>query len=586
MKACLLTIGMITAGSSLSIESNGNYLPPTNTTDRIIVKYKNGFTPLSGLNEMTNMVAQSTGERITHVKHAFNGAQVLKLDAKKPLAALQGIIRQLESFPHVEYAEPDLIMHPLFVPNDPRYHEQWHYSNHTGGINLPQAWDTTRGGNAVVAVVDTGYLPHGDLVSNILPGYDMISDLFIANDGDGRDNDARDPGDYAPECSDYPWNSWHGTHVAGTVGAATDNGTGVAGVAFGAKILPVRVLGKCGGYSSDIADGIVWASGASITGVPGNQNPANVINLSLGGLSPGCSRTFSRAINTARRQGATIVAAAGNNAYDVANKEPANCDGVIAVAATTQDATLASFSNFGDGVDVSAPGAGILSTYNGGFLIPGRDTYTYKSGTSMAAPHVSGVAALLYAVKPDITPDQVEQIITATARPFPAECIGCGSGILDAAAAVQQALNVDWGPPLLHNHVPETGLAAETGQSLLFAFDVPDGVDDLSFSISGGTGDADLYIQFDAEPTLSHYACRPYFPGNNESCVAINTIRPGRYYVMLFAYSAFSDVALVANYSLAGTNANRLFKQFNDHSITDFVFSGMSSPVEMPLSGE
>ncbi|MCU7919464.1 MAG: S8 family serine peptidase [Candidatus Thiodiazotropha sp. (ex Epidulcina cf. delphinae)] len=584
IKAYLLTIGMIVAGSSLSIESGSEYPPPTNITDRIIVKYKNGGALSSGVNEMTDAVAQSIGERIAHVKRAFNGAQILKLNAKKPLEELQGIIQEIERFSQVEYAEPDLIIHPAFTPNDPRYNEQWHYFDDTGGIRLPLAWDTARGENAVVAVLDTGYRPHPDLLPNILPGHDMISDLFRANDGDGRDDDAQDPGNYAPECYTY-LSSWHGTHVAGTVAAIADNQVGVAGIAFRAKLLPVRVLGRCGGYMSDIADGIVWASGTSIAGIADNQHPADVINLSLGGTFFGCPRTFSHAIETARRQGATIVAAAGNNSRDVSLTTPANCDGVIAVAATTREANRLPFSNFGDAIDVSAPGMSILSTHNSGYVVADNDTYASKSGTSMAAPHVSGVAALLYAVKPDITPDEVERILTTTARPFPTECIGCGSGILDAAAAVEEAGNAGPGLTLLHNAVPATGLAAEDDQSLLFAIDVPEGATTLSFTLSDGSGDADLYVQFAAEPTQTGYQCRPYLYGNEERCV-IRHIQAGRYYVMIHAYNAFSDVTLVANYSLAGGNPDSLFENLDDYPIADFVFSGVSSPIQVTRSGE
>jgi serine protease len=330
---------------------------------------------------------------------------------------------------------------PLYTPNDPRYNEQWHYYETTGGIDLPAAWDLTQGENSVVAVVDTGYLPHQDLLPNILPGYDMVSNLTMANDGDGRDDDPLDPGDYAPLC-DMPRSSWHGTHVAGTVAAVGNNGIGVTGIAFRAQLLPVRVLGKCGGYLSDISDGIVWASGAEVSGTPRNPYPANVISMSLGGPSSICPQTFQRAIDTARQQGATVVVAAGNESKDSASTTPANCKGVISVAASTRTGERASFSNYGDLVDIAAPGEDILSTYNNGIIAPRNDSYVYLRGTSMATPHVSGVAALLYAVKPGITPDQVEQILKQTARPFPNPCAGCGSGILDAAAAVERASTV------------------------------------------------------------------------------------------------------------------------------------------------
>src|SRR5690606_31257016 len=157
----------------------------------------------------------------------------------------------------------------------------------------------THGNGVVVAVLDTGITRHGDLDANVLPGYDFISDAGKANDGDGRDNDPSDPGDWVtlnqcPGGNRAENSSWHGTHVAGTIAAVTNNAKGVAGTAFGARILPVRVLGTCGGYDSDIADAIVWAAGGSVSGVPTNANPAEVINLSLGG-GGACGRTSQNA---------------------------------------------------------------------------------------------------------------------------------------------------------------------------------------------------------------------------------------------------------------------------------------------------
>lgn len=197
-------------------------------------------------------------------------------------------------------------MQAHFAPDDTFYPNQWHYYESTGGINLPAAWDEQTGSNVVVAVLDTGYTNHSDLVPNVLPGYDFIGDLAFANDGNGRDSDAQDPGDWLDrwECGRFnprqavP-SSWHGTHVAGTVAAVTHNAEGVAGVAFNAMVLPVRVLGKCGGYTSDIADGIVWSSGGPVSGVPTNPFPAQVINMSLGG-SGACGSTLQSAINLAR----------------------------------------------------------------------------------------------------------------------------------------------------------------------------------------------------------------------------------------------------------------------------------------------
>ncbi|MES9859308.1 MAG: S8 family peptidase [Candidatus Thiodiazotropha sp. LLP2] len=535
----------------------------TTSTDQVIVKYKSGAnaaTSTTTLSERASQFSNSLGISFSHVRSTSHGAQVLKLDAEKTPAEMQEIINKIEQSGDVEYAEPDLIMRPFYTPNDTRYNEQWGYHDQTGGIRAPAAWDTTQGEGVVVAVVDTGYRPHTDLMGNILPGYDMVSNSTNAGDGDGRDADATDMGDVSPQCN-IQQSTWHGTHVAGTVAALTNNSIGVSGTAFKAKVVPVRVLAKCGGYTSDIADGIIWAAGGNVSNVPANQNPAKVINLSLGGESSTCPQTYQQAINTARQQGATVVVAAGNETKDVSGFTPANCTGIIAVANSNRQGGRTASSNYGSMIDLAAPGDSILSTHNSGQSTPGSDTYASMTGTSMSAPHVAGVAALMYAVKSDITPDQVEQFLKESARTFPASCQGCGSGILDAAAAVAKASGgttpVD--PPVdppsdnaLTNKVAKTNLSGNAGATLKYVFDVPAGATNLSFKMSGGTGDADLYVKFNAEPTDSSYDCRPYREGNNETCT-ISNIQTGRYHVVVKGFSAFSGISLEASYDLSNT---------------------------------
>jgi serine protease len=241
--------------------------------------------------------------------------------------------------------------------------------------------------------------------------------------------------------------SWHGTHVAGTIGAASNNGVGVTGINWVSKILPVRVLGKCGGYTSDIIDGMRWAAGLSVTGVPANSHPARAINISLGG-SGACSAEQQTAINEIVAAGTVVVVAAGNSNTDASNFNPANCNNVITVAATNRSGYRSYYTNYGSVVEISAPGGdtsssdsnGVLSTLNTGTQGPVADTYAYYQGTSMATPHVTGVASLVLSVKPSLTPAQVLQVLQSTARAFPvgSTCNTsiCGAGIVDAAAAV------------------------------------------------------------------------------------------------------------------------------------------------------
>jgi serine protease len=412
----------------------------------------------------TELPAARFGVGLDRVRTTALGSQVLRMNRRMPLAEAHRLAADIAaSDPNVEYAEPDRIMRHTFTPNDSRYGEQWHYFEATGGINAPAAWDKSRGTGVVVAVIDTGYRPHADLAANILPGYDFIGDTFVSNDNNGRDSDASDPGDWvnAGECgpgdpASFEASSWHGTHVAGTIAAVTNNSNGVAGVAFGAKVVPARVLGKCGGYTSDIADAIVWSSGGSVSGVPANANPAKVLSISLGG-GGSCGATTQNAINSARSRGASVIVAAGNSNANAGNFSPANCSGVVTVAATGRNGGKASYSNFGATVEVAAPGGSggansVLSTLNAGTMGPGADSYALYNGTSMATPHVSGVVALMLQVKSTLTPDQVTQILQSTARAFPAACSQCGSGIVNANAAVDAAIG---GTP------PDPGTVAE-----------------------------------------------------------------------------------------------------------------------------
>lgn len=423
----------------------------TGLTDRFIVMYRGGAS-MEGVGttslERARIAGNRQGLRVTPLRRTLMGAQVYQLD--RPVSDEQArllAVQWTSGDADIEYAEPDRILSPQFTPDDPSYGQQWHYFDPIGGINAPAAWDVANGSGVVVAVLDTGVRPHADLAANLLTGHDFISNSVMANDGNGRDADARDPGDdvLADACfvgSPARDSTWHGTHVAGTIAALTHNRQGVAGVAWGARVLPVRVLGRCGGYTSDIADGIIWAAGATIFGAPPNPTPARVLNLSLGGDGP-CDFTSQNAVNVARSRGAVVVVAAGNGSSNAALTSPASCNGVVTVAATGRTGARASYSNFGSIVSLAAPGGdgpqGVLSTSNTGLSAPAADAYLSYQGTSMAAPHVAGVAALMFSINPGLSPDQVGSILKATARSFPTTCSGCGTGIVDAALAVNVA---------------------------------------------------------------------------------------------------------------------------------------------------
>jgi serine protease len=441
----------------------------------------------------------------------------------------EDLAQRLSSQDDVEYAVPDRRRRAQDVPDDPLYPGglggsgpavgQWYLRAPSGAvqssINVEPAWAITTGSaSIVVADLDTGVrFEHPDLLTvggggNLLPGYDMIS-FANSNDGDGRDPDASDPGDWitAQEANDPSGlyyqcteqdpstgrylsedSSWHGTQTAGLIAAITNNGVGMASVGRTVHLLPVRVLGKCGGYDSDIIAGMRWAAGLNVPGTPVNANRANVINMSLGGGDL-CPLSYQDAVDEIIGRGTIIVASAGNDAgHAVAT--PANCRGVIAVAALRHVGTKVGFSNVGPEVTIAAPGGNcvnvdpgtaclypILTTSNSGFMGPldsiYTDSFNISVGTSFSAPLVSGTVALMLSAQPSLTPPQVRALLQATARPFPTtgadvssgpvvactapqydassnpvdqlECYcttqACGAGMLDAGAAVTAAKN-------------------------------------------------------------------------------------------------------------------------------------------------
>jgi serine protease len=538
------------------------------THQRFIVKYKQDSRQLAGEAALQRTLGSAAralpvragkGVGVQHLRRLAVGADVIRADAQLDRADAETLMRKLAADPNVEYVEVDRLNTVRLTPNDTRYSEQWGYSG-TYGIKANQAWDVTNGAGSVVAVLDTGITNHSDLNANLLPGYDFINDTSVSNDGDGRDSDPSDPGDWvsANQCGGIhaaQGSSWHGTHVAGTIAAVTNNAKGVAGVAYGAKIVPVRVLGTCGGYDSDIADAIVWASGGTVSGVPANANPAEVINLSLGG-SGACGTTTQNAINSAVGRGTTLVIAAGNDNVNVSNASPANCNNVIAVASITSTGARSSFSNYGALIDIAAPGSNILSTLNTGSTTPGTETYAAYNGTSMATPHVAGVVALIQAVATTPkTPAQVEALIKANVTAFPSTpSQSIGPGILNAKAVVD-AVNGGTTPipggTVLGNGVPLTGQSGAAGSSQYYTVQVPAGASNLVIASSGGSGDADLYVRAGSQPTTSTYDCRPYKSGNAESCT-FATPTAGTYHVMLNAYAAYSGVTLQASWSTGG----------------------------------
>jgi len=442
--------------------------------NRLIVKFRDdgsskttaqsaasGQERVQALNRSVAMAGRATTSMLTYLKSVSQHTHVAQTSATMSHAELRALAQTVALDPRVEYAEVDERVFAHFVPNDTSYTSQQGNLKspfvEAGGANLPNAWGRmaagvpVSGAGVTVAVLDTGYRPHADLAANIVGGYDFISqdgfnDFTTANDGNARDADALDPGDWNTQASlcDVENSSWHGTKVAGIIGAVGNNGTGIIGVAYRARILPVRVLGVCGGYTSDTAAALQWAAGISVPGVPANPNPAKVINMSFG-RSGTCSLTYQNAITAARTAGSVIVVSTGNEYSKTTITQPANCAGVIAVAAHTSTGAASDYTNVGPGTTISAPGNSIYTTKNTGTTVPDADSYGAHTGTSFSAPHVAGVAALLMQIKPGISPAEVQAHLVNSARPYAsgtycASHSDCGAGMLDAFKAVHTLL--------------------------------------------------------------------------------------------------------------------------------------------------
>ena len=410
----------------------------------------------------------------------------LRLDFAQPLTGepLQAAMRRLRLHPDVASVTPNVRwqrQQNTTTPNDPLFAQQWHLQAPTvfaSALNLPAAWALNTGAARaqVVAVVDGGVrYDHPDLAGHLLPGHDFVSELDVANDGNGRDADASDPGDWVTraeslspvyEGCDVSNSSWHGTAIAGQIAAATNNSAGVAGVHWGAQVLPVRVAGKCGALLSDLLDGMRWAAGLPVTGVPTNATPAKVINLSYGG-SGACDSAYQQTVNDAMAAGSLVVVAAGNSAEPVAR--PADCKGVVAVGAVRGDGAKTSYASYGPNVALVVPGgtggsgadAGLLTTLNSGRTVPENAVYGSLVGTSFAAPLVAGTAALMLSVQPTLGPADLSRLLKASVRPHTAQahlptcsptalsqtvcnCTtdSCGAGVLDASLALAAATPV------------------------------------------------------------------------------------------------------------------------------------------------
>jgi serine protease len=445
-------------------------------------------------------LAARNGLTPTEVRHIVSGMHLLQVQPPPGGEQPAQTLARLRADPEVEYAEVDGRRYAHATPNDPQFVNQWYLqSSQPSATDATSAWNTTTGSpGLVIADLDTGVrFDHPDLrnagANRLLPGYNMISNATVANNITGRGPDASDPGDWVSNSDlknplfancKVSNSSWHGTRVAGILAAITNNQTGIAGMTWEGWVEPVRVLGKCGGYDSDIIAGMAWAAGNHVDGVPDNPYPARIINMSLGSpaSSPGtCPPDYQQIVDELVAQGVLVVVSAGNEGGPV--DVPANCSGVAGIAGLRQAGTKVGYSSLGPQIALSAPagncvntGAGqpclfsIETTTNTGITVPATNTYTdefsFNVGTSFSAPIVSGIAGLMLAVNGNLTSGQlITRLQGGATRPFPvstaptvltchvpmsasdlqtSECNcttqTCGAGMANANGAVLQAL--------------------------------------------------------------------------------------------------------------------------------------------------
>ncbi|WP_254423987.1 S8 family serine peptidase [Rhodanobacter sp. C03] len=647
---------MVSASPTVAAKFNTSALRTEGSYDRFIVRYVDGSTEkastAAALQSVQAAVARagamrtslsSSAPSVSYGRKLATGSDLVTTSRKLTQAEAAAFMQSIAADPAVAHVAPDVLRHAIgdikahanldptaFTPNDPnfaKYQTDYLPGDGTltttnkvanyGGVNVKGAWDLADGTGVIIAVIDTGIVKHADVNTSLGDaGYDFIIDKFVSGrTADGRVSGGWDLGDWTTGntykatnggCVDAnnpaEASSWHGTHVSSASGAElTNNAVGMAGMAYNARVLPIRALGHCGGYDSDINDAIVWAAGGHVDGVPDNQNRAQVINMSLGGDGTcAASDDAALAIAQANALGTTVVVAAGNDGESASLSSPSSCPGVITVASTGYTSKLSFYSNY------NSPGESVvaLGAFGGGVYTndaasgtqlnpegfawqaintgtttpkasPSGDTYGGMAGTSQATPHVTAAVALMQSARisaslPLLKPAEVLSILKSTARipnVNPDPSMTFGAGILDAGAAVAAAAayvpdngggdngggdggNQDTTIPLT-NGVVLANQSGATGSSSVYKLDVPAGALALTLRTLGGTGNVSIYVKAGSAASATDYDFKSASSAGNTESVAISRPKTATYYITVVGESAYSGVSVVGSYVAA-----------------------------------
>lgn len=595
--------------AAMKAASNYSSWQLSEPTGRLIVKYRSPVQPAQSPRGSKRFIRGALREQLQlALDRKLSDTQELLVGTGGTVQQLEAQARVLSNDSNIEYASLEYRRYPLLQPNDPLYQgsnsigNQSYLYNGEYSVHAPGGWDITTGSDSsVIAIVDTGVLPdHPDIINRSVDslGYDFVSadnpnDFSSANDGDGRDTNPVDPGDPCNGGS----SSWHGTSVASAAAGTSNNGEGITGIDWNARLLHARALGICGGTDADIIDAIRWSAGLPVAGIPDNPTPANVVNLSLGGATE-CTRAWQDVIDELTAKNIVFVMAAGNETRNALRSSPANCANVITVGSSTPGGDVDSgFSNFGLKVTISTSGRNILVASNRGFntMDPNGDFYRAETGTSFSAAIVSGAISLMHSLNPDLGPGAVRALLQESATPYASgsscDLYHCGGGVLNLARALSNLRDNNYNPDrdvatdLIQNQSVLLPLQQNTDGALFgfkdiryYAVVVPE----RGLLAAESTGTEDLYAYM-LNADLSVIALDDD-SGDSTNFRVASLVDPGTYYIAVEREAHRSTDGEVP-FTLLATLSDDAPLPFTFNSVADATASAVVESNTVTISG-